>query len=74
MEPGYLTLTYTRLILPPTDVVYAVQQSSTLSAWDDVGTTDEIISSSGLTQVVKAKVAITAETDALFLRLRVRRP
>ena len=72
-EPGYVTLTYTRLILPSTDLHYVVQQSIDFVQWPTATTNDEILSSNGQTEVVKARVSLGSATK-LFLRLSVERP
>jgi hypothetical protein len=73
-EANFATLTYTRIILPQTDVVYAVQKSTDLVSWQSVTVTDEIISTNGSVQVVKAKVAIDPGDHSVLLRLQVSRP
>lgn len=72
-EPNYLTLTYTKLIIPPSDLSYLVEESTDLVSWEPSAVTEEILSVKGSTQVVKAKVTI-GERTALFIRLRVQRP
>ena len=72
-EAGYLTITYTKITLPTTDVTYIVQQSPDLISWQNVSTIDTVISTSGTTQVVKSKVAIAGGIGAAFLRLQVQR-
>lgn len=74
MESGFLTLTYTRL-LSATDLRYEVQESSDLTnptGWANATVTEEIVSASGMTRLVKAKVAIGSATQK-FLRLKVTR-
>ncbi len=73
-EADNLTMTYTKLVLPVTDVTYVVEQSSDLIDWQPATTSDEIVSTTGSTQVVKSKVVITPEAKAIFLRLRIARP
>ena len=74
LEAGYLTLTYTKVTLPTTDVTYTVQQSSDLVSWQNSSTVDEVISTSATTQIVKSKVAIKDGAAVLFLRLQIKRP
>ena len=71
MESGYLTLTYTQL-LSATDLSYVVEESPTLSpaSWSTATVIEETVSTSGLTRVVKAKVAI-GEGAQKYLRLSV---
>jgi hypothetical protein len=72
MESGFVTLTYTQL-LSATDLSYVVQESTDLSnphAWTAATVIEEIVSTSGVTRVVKAKVAINSAPQK-FLRLSV---
>lgn len=71
MESGYVTLTYTQL-MSATDLSYVVQESPSLSpaAWVTADVLEETVSTSGLTRLLKAKVAIGAATQK-FLRLSV---
>ena len=71
MESGYVTLTYTQL-MSATDLSYVVQESPSLSptAWVTADVIEETVSTSGMTRVVKAKVAIGAATQK-YLRLSV---
>lgn len=71
MESGYVTLTYTQL-LTATDLSYKVQESPTLAtgSWTDATVIEETVSTSGVTRVVKAKVALNSATQK-FLRLSV---
>lgn len=74
MESGFLTLTYTQL-LSATDLSYTVQESADLSdplGWQTAVVTEEIVSTAGVTRLVKAKVAIGAATRK-FLRLSVKK-
>lgn len=71
-EGDFLALTYTKLIVPATDLTYTVEQSIDLVSWEPATTMDEVVSTSGSTQVVKSKVTITGER--LFLRLATKRP
>lgn len=71
-ESGFVTLTYTQL-LSATDLSYVVQESTDLSnphAWTAATVIEEIVSTSGVTRVVKAKVAINSAPQK-FLRLSV---
>lgn len=67
---GELALTYTRN-LAASDVVYQVQRSEDLAAWDDIGDTPVSIAD-GL-ETRRASVP-TAGVPAQWLRLRVRMP
>ncbi len=71
MESGNLTLTYTQL-LSATDLSYVVQESQSLSPpnWTSAAVVEETVSTSGVTRVVKAKVALGAATQK-YLRLSV---
>jgi hypothetical protein len=72
-EAGYLTLTYWRLNAPSTDIVYEVIQSSDLTTWGPAITQDEILTTAGDLQQVKAKID-PGSAVRLFVRLRVTRP
>ena len=71
MESGYVTLTYTQL-LSATDLSYVVQESPSLSPpnWTSATVVEETVSTSGVTRVVKAKVALAGATQK-YLRLSV---
>ena len=71
MESGYVTLTYTQL-LSATDLSYVVEESTGVSpaSWSPATVIEETVSTSGMTRVVKAKVAIGAATQK-YLRLSV---
>ena len=71
MDPGFLTLTYTRFI-SATDLTYTVEATNSLAPanWQPIAVTEEVVSSVGYTTTVKAKVALTGETQK-FLRLSV---
>jgi hypothetical protein len=73
IEPGYVTLTYTKL-MSATDLGYVVEATDSLSPsnWQPATVTEEILATSGVTATIKAKVAFTTETQK-FLRLRVTR-
>jgi hypothetical protein len=71
-ESGYVTLTYTQL-MSATDLTYAVEQSSDLSnplGWGPATVIEELVSTNGVTRVVKAKVALGIATQK-YLRLSV---
>ncbi len=70
-EDNFLTLTYTK-VTTATDINYAVEQSINLLSWDPANSIDEIVSTNGNVQTIRAKVDIGAATR-LFLRLRVTR-
>jgi hypothetical protein len=71
-EGNYLTVTYWRLNVPSTDIVYEVMESSDLVNWATAMTQDDVIATVGDMQQIKAKIA--AGTDHLFARLKVTRP
>lgn len=64
------TVSPTGLVLGATDLTYTVEQSSNLTLWTTASPVNEILADNGVTQLVKAKVAINGATK-LFLRLRV---
>lgn len=72
-EGNDLTLTYTRFVVPSTDLVYAIEQSIDLINWMPVSPIDEVISTNASTQLVKAKVAM-GTNQILFIRLTIARP
>jgi hypothetical protein len=72
-EGNFLTLTYAKLDAPATEIVYLLEQSTDLVSWTPADTQDEIISSAGDLQTIKAKIDMGTLTK-LFLRLRVTRP
>lgn len=72
VEGSDVTLTYTQL-LSATDLSYVVEEASSLTnstVWTPATVVEEIVSTSGLTRVVKAKVAMGVATRK-FLRLKV---
>ena len=71
-EANQATLTYWRLTFPASEIVYEIQQSTDLISWTTATSEDEIVSTAGDLQQVKAKV--NPEGNLLFLRLRVTRP
>lgn len=68
------TITYTRLIFPASDLAYTVQQSTDLVSWSAASATEEVLSTSGSSQVVKAKVTLPTGDGGFFLRLQIARP
>ena len=70
-EDNFLTLTYTKLDIP--EVSYVIEQSGDLKQWTVASTTDETISTTGASSLVKSKVD-ASNTHALFLRLRTTQP
>ncbi len=71
-ERGFLTLTYRRK-LAAADVTFTVEECLNLAdvnSWSDATASEEIVSDDGITQVIKAKVSVGAES-AHFVRLRV---
>jgi len=73
MEGNFLTLTYSRLIAPSTDIIYTVEQSEDLVSWSPATVEEDTISTSGDIEKIKAKIDIGTATH-LFARLRVARP
>jgi hypothetical protein len=71
-EGNFITLTYTK-VTTATDIGYAVDQSTDLASWTTANTQDEIVSTVGNVQTIKAKVDI-GTSSRLFLQLRVSRP
>ena len=71
-EDNFLTLTYTK-VTTATDINYVVEQSVNLLSWDPANSIDEIVSTNGNVQTIRAKVDI-GDATRLFLRLRVTRP
>lgn len=72
-EGNFLTLTYSRFLLPASELTYLVQQSTDLVSWETASVVEEPVSTAGNIERIKAKVDIGTAT-ALFLRLRVTRP
>lgn len=73
-EGNFVTLTYTKLLFSGNEVTYAVQKSSDLVTWSTVvNPPEEIVSTMGDSQRIKAKVDIGTATT-LFLRLSTTRP
>ena len=71
-EGNFITLTYTK-VTTATDIGYAVEQSTDLALWATANTQDEIVSTVGNVQTIKAKIDIGTSTR-LFVRLRTTRP
>jgi hypothetical protein len=76
-QPGYEagggTLTFWRVIASSADIIYQVQQSTDLVSWSAATIHEEIVSTAGDLELVKAKVD-PGNGDHLFLRLSVTRP
>ncbi len=72
-EGNFLTLTYEKLLVPPSELTYTVEQSNDLIAWSTAMTQDEPGPTTGDVQTIKAKIDVGA-SSALFARLRVTRP
>jgi hypothetical protein len=72
-EGNYLTVTYSRLIAPSSDIGYTVEQSDNLADWSTATVLEETIFTSGDIERIKAKIEIGASTY-LFARVRVTRP
>ena len=72
-EGNFLTLTYSRLLLPDTELTYTVEQSDDLVTWTTATTEDEILSTSGNLQTVKVKID-AGDATRLFAHLKVTRP
>jgi hypothetical protein len=73
IEENFLTLTYEKIVAPPTDIIYQVEQSTDLVSWGNATTQDEVLATSGDIQTIKAKIDIGLSTN-LFLRLNVTKP
>jgi hypothetical protein len=71
-EGNFLTLTYTKVI-SATDIQYVVEQSSDLAFWTMANPQNDIVSSTGDIQTIKAKVD-KGTSSRLFLQLRIARP
>lgn len=72
-EGNFLTLTYSKLVAPATEVTYQVEQSTDLVTWSPADTQDQIIGTAGDLQTIKSKIDIGTSTY-LFARLSVTRP
>ncbi len=72
-DGNFLTLTYSKLLVPGTDLVYAVEQSSDLVSWSTATTQDEAGAIAGDLQKITAKID-PGTSSHLFARLRVTRP
>lgn len=71
-ESNFATITYTKLLTTP-QIPYVVEQSSELATWTPATPIDEIVSTNGSSQVIKAKIDQGSATH-LFLRLRTSNP
>jgi hypothetical protein len=69
IDSTYFSLIYTK-VLGATDLTYSIEQSTDLMNWSVVSPTNEILDDNGVTELIKAKIAIGGATK-LFLRLRV---
>lgn len=72
-EGNFLTLTYSKLMVPVTEVTYTVEESDDLLSWSTAITQNEIVATTGDLETIKAKIDIGTATH-LFARLRVTRP
>jgi hypothetical protein len=71
-EGNFVTLTYTQ-VTTASDINYTVEKSANLTSWTPANPQNEIISTVGNVQTIKAKIDIGASMQ-LFARLRVTRP
>ena len=71
IEGAYLTLTY-RKDLAVGGITYIVEQSGGLATWLPGNPTEELLSTIGTVQIIKAKVTRTAGPQ--FLRLKITKP
>jgi hypothetical protein len=71
-EGNLVVLTYDRIAAPSTDISYAVQQSADLVSWQEAVTQDEVASTTGDIETVRASVNV-ANVPNLFLRLIITR-
>ena len=71
-ENNFLTITYTK-VTTAADISYTIQQSSDLVSWSTATTQNDVLSTVGNVQTIKAKIDIGTSTS-LFLQLRVTRP
>ncbi len=71
IEGAFLTLTY-RKDLAVGGISYSIEQSSALATWLPGNPTEELISTVGTVQTIKAKVTRTAGPQ--FLRLKITKP
>jgi len=72
-ENNNLTLTYWRLTVPSTDIIYEIVQSTDLISWSPATPQEDILSTAGDLEQVKAKID-PGDADHLFVRLKVTRP
>ncbi len=66
-EGPVLTLTYQR-DTAKTDITYVIETSTDLMSWSSSGVTEQILSTNGTVQTVKASVTVKPK---VFMRLRV---
>ena len=71
-EAGFLTLTY-RKITDAQGLQYQVEKSIDLISWSAAASQDEVVSTQGNIQTIKAKVPI-GSAARLFLRLKITGP
>jgi hypothetical protein len=72
-EGNLLTVTYSRLIAPSSDIGYIVEQSDNLADWSTATVLEETIFTSGDIERIKAKIDV-GTSAYLFARVRVTRP
>jgi hypothetical protein len=71
LDATSLSLTYTKN-LAAGDLTYTIEQSTDLTNWTPVTTTDQVLTDDGFVQTIKAQVPRSnANNGTLFLRLRV---
>ncbi len=72
-EADRIAFTYTRLLLPPTDLSYALEQSNDLRNWSPAALTEEVLWSNASVERVRASRPL-ADAGPLFFRLRLSAP
>jgi hypothetical protein len=72
-EGNFLTLTYSKLTVPVTELTYTFEKSDDLVSWSTATTQDEVVATAGDLVTIKAKIDPGTSTH-LFARLRVTRP
>jgi hypothetical protein len=72
-EGNILTLIYSKLTVPVTELTYTVEKSDDLFSWSTATTQDEVMGTVGDLETIKAKIDPGAAMH-LFARLRVTRP
>ena len=72
-EGNFLTVTYSKLTVPVTELTYTVEQSDDLVSWSTATTQDEVVAIAGDLETIKAKIDPGTSTH-LFARLRVTGP